>query len=724
MLRQLLAISTALAFASLLLASSVLEAGRLADGAAEVEDEEVEFRDVAGNPVSTYSPGDTAFILLRDIRLATLGACTASWTNTVADVPRRTPWDLTTGAPVSESYVPPGDDCSYRRDAPASTPLTFPSVDWSVRITDANGNSSTYFVGPVDPQTGTFLLEQDIGAGSTIRVRFTFQEPVQDAYPSEAGLVKVSSDSDREGEWVAIAEVASETDPSPGEVSALFRGEVLLSQDQEARNTPGAIWVRPGDQVTVEYVGAATGNGIPSDSAEVVAPPAPTPTATPSPTPTPTATSTPTETPSPTGTPVPTATSTPTHTPTPTATPVPMPTATPSPTPTYTPAPEATPTPTATSTPANTPTPTATPVPTLTDTPSPTPTETPTPGATSTPTATPSPTPTATSTPTRTPSPTPTPTETSAPTATPHPTATRTPTPTYTATATPANNSSSGGSDGPGGSRGRAGGSGGNDPSPTPTLIAAICDYSGTSQPVIKGNIGSRGEKIYHVPGSPYYDRTLIDESRGERWFCTVAEAEAAGWRPPSVAPSPTPTFASVATSTPTATPTPTPTPTHTPPPTPTVTPVPGTATPVPQSPVPSPAPAPTPTLTSTPTSSPTPALTPTATATPTLSAVIETPPREYLEYLTERAEDSLAVQSPAGTPSVLRSTAAPEDADEVSPAIAGLSPGPASGAAVVVVQKPPGPGVEDAIGVALIAFGVAAGTFAVVHALMTRGKG
>ncbi len=46
----------------------------------------------------------------------------------------------------------------------------------------------------------------------------------------------------------------------------------------------------------------------------------------------------------------------------------------------------------------------------------------------------------------------------------------------------------------------------------------------------IKGNI-SRNGRIYHVPGGEHYDRTRIDESRGERWFCTEAGARAAGWR-------------------------------------------------------------------------------------------------------------------------------------------------------------------------------------------------
>ena len=47
----------------------------------------------------------------------------------------------------------------------------------------------------------------------------------------------------------------------------------------------------------------------------------------------------------------------------------------------------------------------------------------------------------------------------------------------------------------------------------------------------IKGNISDNG-RIYHQPGQRWYDRTRIDQGRGERWFCSTQEAEAAGWRP------------------------------------------------------------------------------------------------------------------------------------------------------------------------------------------------
>jgi endonuclease YncB( thermonuclease family) len=49
----------------------------------------------------------------------------------------------------------------------------------------------------------------------------------------------------------------------------------------------------------------------------------------------------------------------------------------------------------------------------------------------------------------------------------------------------------------------------------------------------IKGNINSQGDRIYHVPGSRSYGATRINELKGERWFCSEAEARAAGWRAP-----------------------------------------------------------------------------------------------------------------------------------------------------------------------------------------------
>jgi micrococcal nuclease len=44
----------------------------------------------------------------------------------------------------------------------------------------------------------------------------------------------------------------------------------------------------------------------------------------------------------------------------------------------------------------------------------------------------------------------------------------------------------------------------------------------------IKGNVNSKGEKIYHLPGTRDYERT-----KAEVWFATEEEAKVAGFRPP-----------------------------------------------------------------------------------------------------------------------------------------------------------------------------------------------
>jgi hypothetical protein len=47
----------------------------------------------------------------------------------------------------------------------------------------------------------------------------------------------------------------------------------------------------------------------------------------------------------------------------------------------------------------------------------------------------------------------------------------------------------------------------------------------------VKGNISKTGERIYHLPGQQFYEKTVISPQRGESWFCTEAEARAKGWR-------------------------------------------------------------------------------------------------------------------------------------------------------------------------------------------------
>lgn len=69
------------------------------------------------------------------------------------------------------------------------------------------------------------------------------------------------------------------------------------------------------------------------------------------------------------------------------------------------------------------------------------------------------------------------------------------------------------------------------EPTPEPIPTPAPTPEPQTTECLIKGNISYKGEKIYHVPGQQYYDETIITPSKGERYFCTEAEAIAAGWR-------------------------------------------------------------------------------------------------------------------------------------------------------------------------------------------------
>lgn len=60
---------------------------------------------------------------------------------------------------------------------------------------------------------------------------------------------------------------------------------------------------------------------------------------------------------------------------------------------------------------------------------------------------------------------------------------------------------------------------------------ATVAPAETQGQCLIKGNISSSGEKIYHIPGCPSYKDTVINEEKGERWFCTEQEATDDGWR-------------------------------------------------------------------------------------------------------------------------------------------------------------------------------------------------
>src|SRR5262245_26469318 len=87
----------------------------------------------------------------------------------------------------------------------------------------------------------------------------------------------------------------------------------------------------------------------------------------------------------------------------------------------------------------------------------------------------------------------------------------------------------------------RQGGSGGQNPRPVAGPCAPRLGIPGPARTqgapeapagyTIKGNV-TRNGKIYHMPSSPWYAQIRIAPDKGKRWFCTEAEAIAAGWRP------------------------------------------------------------------------------------------------------------------------------------------------------------------------------------------------
>lgn len=69
------------------------------------------------------------------------------------------------------------------------------------------------------------------------------------------------------------------------------------------------------------------------------------------------------------------------------------------------------------------------------------------------------------------------------------------------------------------------------DIAPTSGAASPSFALQGSLSCDIKGNVSAEGERIFHVPGQKFYRQTKISEGKGERWFCSEAEAKQAGWR-------------------------------------------------------------------------------------------------------------------------------------------------------------------------------------------------
>ena len=234
--------------------------------------------------------GESAVFFVRDNRLGTSKQCTVVW----ADIPNRVPkysiedsnrftaWDVVSGNPVPSSVSREG--CEYDGNAPIRKPLTATldgdEVSPSIEGSDSDGR----------PQFGLVAISTEAPQGSTVRIEFHYE--VVDVFPAEARLARVYSSSDKEGEWVAIREVKSETNGSPDTESDLYRGEIEISEDP-ASLTPndGRVRVRSRSRLSVAYydsddlddpkIRTSVGLDLPTPT------PRAEPTSTPLPTPTP-----------------------------------------------------------------------------------------------------------------------------------------------------------------------------------------------------------------------------------------------------------------------------------------------------------------------------------------------------------------------------------------------------------------------------------------------------
>ena len=91
--------------------------------------------------------------------------------------------------------------------------------------------------------------------GSYERVKITFTHHSQDVYKVDAQRARVVSTSDPDGEFVQIAEVASEGKDMPSPDSTVFLGTITLTGNAAKRGDgDGEVWVQHGDTLTVSYL--------------------------------------------------------------------------------------------------------------------------------------------------------------------------------------------------------------------------------------------------------------------------------------------------------------------------------------------------------------------------------------------------------------------------------------------------------------------------------------
>lgn len=68
-------------------------------------------------------------------------------------------------------------------------------------------------------------------------------------------------------------------------------------------------------------------------------------------------------------------------------------------------------------------------------------------------------------------------------------------------------------------------------PTLEPTAVVLATEEATQVACLIKGNVTSSGDKIFHIPGGVYYDRVKVDFAQGDAYFCTEGQAIGEGFR-------------------------------------------------------------------------------------------------------------------------------------------------------------------------------------------------
>ena len=221
--------------------------------------------------------GETAVFYIRDNRLGSTESCIVEWSDIKRDL-RADSWlSVVSGSPRSSDFARYG--CDYN----GATPLaTYPRVTALV--------DGVEYLANLDIRGGRVSLLNDVAAGSNIRIEFYYE--LVDEYAANTRRARVYSSSDRQGEWVAIREVAGIGNSSAAAETYLYRGEIEISDDPASlARGDGRVRVRNRSRLSVVYYDDA-GDTEPAERASVALDlptptPLPAPTATPRPTPTP-----------------------------------------------------------------------------------------------------------------------------------------------------------------------------------------------------------------------------------------------------------------------------------------------------------------------------------------------------------------------------------------------------------------------------------------------------